>query len=233
MIDASKWRDFLDVLAVGTFWDVKKRGEGGSAKYPGNFIPQIPENLITRFTCEGDLVVDLFAGSETTADVCERMNRRYEGSDLRPYSDRTTQADAREFDPSEQAQLTILHPPYANIIDYNTKLEHDSRDLSLDYGDFLQEFEQVAANAIRITKPKGYIALIISDIYQKGEHIPLGFRSMEKLQSDETKLKAIIVKNFGDEVANKGKNRNLWFFRALKGGFCVLEHEYIFLFRKE
>jgi len=233
MIDASKWRDYLEVLPLGTFWEITKRDAGGSAKYPGNFIPQIPKNMMLRFTDENDLVVDLFAGSETTADVCEEMDRRYEGCDLRPYSNRTIQADAREFKPSEQAQLILLHPPYADIIDYNEKLTPDSRDLSLGPDKFIKEFSLVAENAISITKKGGYIVLVIGDMYQKGEHIPLAFRTMETLQTKETKLKAIIVKNFGDEVANKGKNRNLWFFRALKGGFCVLEHEYIFLFRKE
>lgn len=233
-LDLSNWRNYLGVLHVGTLWHVVRRGSGGSSKYPGNFIPEIPRNLIQRFTDDNDLVVDMFAGSETTADVCAELGRRYEGCDLRPYSNRTSKGDARTWQPGEQAQLVLLHPPYANIIDYNEKLTPDDADLSLDPAEFLEEFAKVASNAVAATKPGGYIALVMGDLYQNGEYYPLGFKTMSVLlATGRLKLKGTVVKNFGDEVKNKGRFRNLWFYRALKNRVFVLEHEYIFVFRKD
>jgi len=46
------------------------------------------------------------------------------------------------------------------------------------------------------------------------------------------KTKSIIVKNIeGNEIA-KGKNNNLWRYRALAGGFYVFKHEYVMIFFK-
>lgn len=224
------WRAYLDTIQVGSFWSIKKRGEGGSAQYPGNFIPEIPETLILRYTREGEVVADMFHGSETTADVAERLNRQCIACDLRPRSPRTTQADARWWKPGVQARLTILHPPYADIIQYNKALKDPKDgDLSLPWEEFLDEFALVAKNAVRITEPGGVVALVIGDLYQNGQHIPLGFLAMQKLQEAGLVLKGIVVKDFGDHVANKGKNRNLWFWRAITNGFWVLEHEYVFI----
>lgn len=226
------WRAYLDKLQVGSFWSIKKRGEGGSAQYPGNFIPEIPSTLIQRYTREGERVADMFAGSETTADVCEELNREYIGCDLRPKSPRTTQADARWWKPGVQARLTILHPPYADIIDYNKALKDPKDgDLSLPWEEFLDAFAQVARNAVKITEPGGVVALVLGDLYQSGQHIPLAFYAMQKLQAEGLVLKGIIVKDFGDQVANKGKNKNLWFWRAVTNGFWVLEHEYLLVFQ--
>ena len=42
-------------------------------------------------------------------------------------------------------------------------------------------------------------------------------------------LKSIIVKNF-EETRAKRNQKNLWKYRALKGGFYVFKHEYIMIF---
>lgn len=233
-IDLNNWRQYLGVINVGTVWLVNRRGSGGSSKYPGNFIPEIPRNLALRFTDDNDLIVDLFAGSETTADVCAEINRRYEGCDLRPYSNRTAQGDARTWKPSERAKLVIMHPPYANIIDYNEKLSPNPQDLSLEPEEFLDEFSFVVNNACEMAQPGGYVALIIGDLYKNGAYYPLAFKAMELIRlHPDMVLKGITVKNFGDEVKNKGKYKNLWFYRALKNKLFVLEHDYIFVFKKK
>jgi len=45
------------------------------------------------------------------------------------------------------------------------------------------------------------------------------------------KLKSTIVKNF-DETKGKMKQKELWRYRALAGGFYIFKHEYIFIFQK-
>jgi hypothetical protein len=228
-LDLDNWRQYLGHLNVGSLWSFAKRGAGGDASYPGNFIPEIPRNLIPRFTKRDDLVVDLFAGSETTADVCAELGRRYQGCDLRPRSTRTQRGDARTWQPSEAAQLVIMHPPYADIIDYNAVLKDpQAGDLSLPTDKFLDEFAIVARNAFNATAPEGYAVLVMGDRWdgKKRELCPLGFLWAGFV------LKSITVKDFGNEVANKGKNANLWFYRALKSDFNILEHEYVLTFQR-
>lgn len=226
------WRKYLGLFNVGTLWSFKKRGAGGSASYPGNFIPEIPRQLIPRFTKAGDIVADMFAGSETTFDIGGELGRVVVGCDLRPKSFRTEQADARTWDPGVKAWLTFLHPPYADIIDYNEKLGTQDGDLSLPWQKFLVEFNAVAENAFRITEEGGHAVLVIGDLYQKGRYIPLGFYTAMAMERAGFILKADIIKDFGNEVANKGKNANLWFFRALNQGIFVQEHEHVFFFQR-
>jgi hypothetical protein len=226
------WRAYLGWLRVGSLWAISKRGTGGNAKYPGNFSPEIPRNLIPRYTKANDVVADLFAGSETTADVCAELNRVYTGCDLRPYSARTDVGDARTWNPGLPVQMVFLHPPYADIIDYNERLGPRDGDLTLPWQLFLAEFTAVGRNAYNMLEDGGAAVLVMGDLYENKKQVPLGFYAMNAMLAAGFILKGIIVKDFGNEVANKNKNANLWFYRALVGGFFVQEHEYIFVFEK-
>jgi len=50
--------------------------------YHGSFIPQIPTQLIRRYTNKNDTVLALFTGSGTTLYGCEKLNRNYIGFDI-------------------------------------------------------------------------------------------------------------------------------------------------------
>jgi site-specific DNA-methyltransferase (adenine-specific) len=69
-----------DVLEVPTTCN----GMGEKTKHP----TQKPEELIRKFilasSSEGDLVIDPFSGSGTTAVVAEQLNRRWSGCELEP-----------------------------------------------------------------------------------------------------------------------------------------------------
>ncbi len=54
--------------------------------YPAKFIPQIPANLIARLSMPGDLVLDPFGGSATTAVETVRLGRRAVSFDANPLS---------------------------------------------------------------------------------------------------------------------------------------------------
>lgn len=51
--------------------------EAGLKPHPARFPPQLPEFFINFLTDEGDLVLDIFAGSNTTGAVCEQLRRRW------------------------------------------------------------------------------------------------------------------------------------------------------------
>jgi DNA modification methylase len=51
--------------------------ETGSKIHPARFPASLPEFFIKLITCDGDLVVDPFAGSNTTGSVAENLRRRW------------------------------------------------------------------------------------------------------------------------------------------------------------
>ena len=71
-----------------TVWSFPERGNWAThratAKYRGNFAPQIPRNLILRYTREGEVVLDPFVGSGTTLVECKLLHRRGIGVDINP-----------------------------------------------------------------------------------------------------------------------------------------------------
>jgi len=52
--------------------------------YPAKYIPQIPANLIRRLSLPGELVLDPFGGSGTTATEAVRLGRRTISVDANP-----------------------------------------------------------------------------------------------------------------------------------------------------
>ena len=49
----------------------------GVNAHPSRFPTKLPQFFINFLTEEGDIVLDIFSGSNTTGEVAERMNRRW------------------------------------------------------------------------------------------------------------------------------------------------------------
>ena len=56
--------------------------ELGIKTHPARFPSALPEFFIKMLTNEGDFVVDIFSGSNTTGQACEKLNRRWASIDL-------------------------------------------------------------------------------------------------------------------------------------------------------
>ncbi len=255
-IDLNRWKEYSDIL-TDSLWLIDRRDTSGvhTAGYWGNFVPQIPHQMMRRYTRPGEWVLDPFAGLGTTLIEGQRLGRNTLGVELQPevvaqaralvdaepaHADVRTElvcGDSTSADfgallrarGATSVQLALLHPPYHDII----RFSDDARDLSnaATTEAFVAQIGQVAASVARVLDRGRYLALVIGDKYVRGDLIPLGFLTMNAVMQQGFTLKSIIVKNF-DRTAGKRTRQELWRYRALAGGFYIFKHEYIFLFRR-
>ena len=256
-INLNRWKEY-DSIYTDSLWIIDRRDSSGvhTAGYWGNFIPQIPHQMMLRYTKRGDWVIDTFAGSGTTLIEGQRLGRNTIGIELQSrmvdyacdlvrsepnHYDVTTKvvsADCTTVDykpilekhGTKSVQLVIMHPPYHDII----KFSDDPRDLSNapSVEVFLEGFGKAVDNTVPFLDKGRSLVLVIGDKYIKGDWIPLGFLTMNEVMKRGFSLKSIIVKNF-EETSGKRNQKELWRYRALVGGFYIFKHEYVFLLRKQ
>ena len=79
-----KWEPEDFELEMTTHWSFPKRGDWAThdAKWRGNWSPYIPRNLLLRYSQEGELVLDQFAGGGTTLVEAKLLNRNIIGVDI-------------------------------------------------------------------------------------------------------------------------------------------------------
>lgn len=255
-INLNRWKEYDEIL-TDSLWTVEKRDSTGAhgAWYWGNFIPQIPRQLMLRYTKAGDWVLDPFLGSGTTLIECRRLGRHGIGVELNadvarrasevikqepnPHGVTTavTQGDSATIDFEAllddhgvpEVQLVLLHPPYHDIIRFGDSAADLSNATTVD--GFVEQFGAIAARAMDVLAGGRYLAVVIGDKYEDGEWIPLGFRTMQAVLNQGCTLKSIVVKNLNGTRAKRDQQA-LWRYRALVAGFYVFKHEYIFIFQK-
>jgi len=255
-LNLNRWKEYDDVI-TDSLWIMEKRDKSGahSAGYWGNFIPQIPNQFLRRYTKKGDWVLDPFLGSGTTLIECKRLGRNGIGIELNDdviklakdnlikekkrskVKTKVIKGDSRKVDLNSElqkmkidsVQFVLLHPPYWDIIKFSKKKNDLSNARSVE--DFLEMFGNIVDNICGVLDKGRYLVVIIGDKYSDGEWIPLGFYTMQEVMKRGYKLKSTIVKNF-DTTKGKMNQKELWRYRALAGGFYIFKHEYIFLFQK-
>jgi len=241
-----KWEPEEFELEMNTVWSFPDRGKWAThdAKYRGNWSPYIPRNLLLRYSNEGDLILDQFAGGGTTLVEAKLLNRNVIGVDINnnalerckekcnfEYENSGKvyfyEADARNlnFIPDENIDFICTHPPYANIIKYSEDIENDLSHLKVK--DFLIEMEKVASESYRVLKKDKFCAVLMGDTRQKGHIIPMSFEVMKIFEKVGFKTKEIIIKE-----QHNCKSTGFWKTNSVKYNFLLIAHEYLFIFKK-
>ncbi|MDD3739301.1 MAG: DNA methyltransferase [Lentimicrobiaceae bacterium] len=258
-LDLKNWKE-LDIN-TDSLWLINERDKSGKHAniYHGNFIPQIPYQLIRRYTKKNEIVLDSFLGSGTTLYECEKLNRGFVGVDINTEIINYVKTQMENSDEStfklvkcdttnkekfkekvenalselrqKSVQFAIMHPPYMDIIKFTDKKEDLSRINDLET--YIATFNKAVANTISFLDKNRYFAIVLGDVYKNSEVVPLAFYVLDNIkQTFKVKLKGIIVKNI---EGNRGKIGvgGIWKYRALKSDYFIFKHEYILIFKKE
>jgi DNA modification methylase len=242
-------KDF--VPETSTVWSFPNRGNWTThylnSKYRGNWAPEIPRNLILKYTKEGDTVLDQMCGSGTTMIECKLLGRNGIAVDVNkeaimitldrlnfntlaklPSSKiRTFVGDARNLDKIEDNSIDLIatHPPYVSIIPYtNQRIEGDLSSIK-NVGEFMEEMKKVAQECFRVLKPGKHCAILMGDTRRHQHYIPATFRLMQTFLDVGFILKEDIIKLQWKTKSTREKWKG-------KYDFYLIAHEHLFVFRK-
>jgi len=244
-------------LETTTVWSFPERGRWAThylnSKYRGNWAPQVPRNLILRYSNQGDTVLDAFVGSGTTLIECKLTGRNGIGVDINkdalmlavdrlrfdsvsPDFPKSTQklylGDARKLNLIKDNSIDFIatHPPYANIIGYTKNSNHkEEGDLSRvrSVKEFTEEMKKVALEFYRVLKPGSCCAILMGDTRRYKHQVPISFRTMQSFLDVGFIIKEHIIK-----IQHKTTTAPLWKSMSIKNNFLLLMHEHLFVFRK-
>ncbi|MBW7865321.1 MAG: DNA methylase [Candidatus Hydrogenedentes bacterium] len=220
-------------LMTTTLWDFPSQQYGdesqGDKNYRGATPAYILWNLLQRYTKPKDLVVDPMAGSGTTLDVARELGRRALGYDLQPTRPDIFHCDARKLPLEDgKASFVFVDPPYSTHLEYS----NDPRCIGkLHAGgpDYYIAMERVIAEIHRILKPGRFMALYVSDSFEKEKPFcPIGFELFSRLSGLFTPVDIICVTR-----RNRTLQRNHWHTSAIEGNYFLRGFNYLFVMRKE
>lgn len=146
-------------------WNGHDKTPHGS--FPGSTEPRWVDNLLYFYTQPFDIVIDPFAGSGSTIDVCKKRLRRYWVSDRKPLVERAH--EIRLWDLTEglpplhnwrDVKLVYLDPPYWKQVE--GKYSQDATDLAnMPLDQFTETLREVITGFGKKLQSGAHIALII------------------------------------------------------------------------
>ena len=238
-------------LETTTVWSFPERGKWAThnPSFRGNWAPQIPRNLILRYSKPKDLVLDQMCGCGTTLIECNLTGRNGIGFDINPkmveMAKRSLKFDLDDDIPKvdigvdvgdarnlksitdNSIDLIATHPPYVDIIKYSDgKIQEDLSNIH-DIDKFCGEMKKVASECFRVLKPKKYCGILIGDTRRKKYFTSIAYRVMQNFIDVGFKLKEDIIKHQWN-----CKTTPYWTQKSKDYNFLLIMHEHLFVFEK-
>jgi DNA modification methylase len=224
-----------------TLWEYPSQDYGrethGDKDYVGATPAWVIWQLLTRYTREGDVILDPMCGSGTTIDVASELKRKPLGFDLAPSRGDIKQADARRIPLADGAvDFAFIDPPYSTHVDYSDdprcigKLDaapetNDARGVNAYY----KAMEEVIGELYRVLKNRRYMGLYVSDSFKKGKpFMPIGFELFSLLRQKFKPVDIVAVVRH-----NRTLKRNHWHTAAVEGNYFLRGFNYLFIMKKE
>lgn len=217
---------------VTTLWDYPSQHYGdeeqGDQRYRGATPSYVVWNVVHRFTSGGEKVVDPFAGSGTTLDVCKDLNRVGLGYDVAPSRPDIENADARSL-PLKNASvdLVFMDPPYADNLDYSD----DPRCLGKlkGAGQWQRAMKLAIREAHRVLRDDKVLAIFVCDVFKKGKPFgALGFDCFALAREEGFSPIDVVSVVRHNRTLQMGNYRKA----ADEQGFFLRGFNYLLLFRK-
>lgn len=220
-------------IQTTTLWDYPSQhygvGEQGSKHYQGATPSYVIWNLLSRYTREGDTVVDPMCGSGTTLDVCKDLKRKGIGFDLAPFREDIQAADARKIPlKNESADFVFIDPPYSTHLQYSDDPNCIGK-LDAQTPAYYAAMRKVFDESFRILKNRRYLGLYVCDSFLKKKgFVPIGFQLFQILQEKFKPADIICVTRH-----NRTMKRRHWHTAAVEGNYFLRGFNFLFVMKKE
>ncbi len=239
-------------LQKTTVWSFENRGKWAThqGNYRGNWAPEIPRNLILRYTKPGNLVLDQMVGSGTTLVECKLLGRNgigmdlnldavmvawnrldfaYTANDFQETTQKLYHGDARSLDliNDESIDLIATHPPYASIIPYSHKTTEGDLSHVHTIDEFIEGMKEIARESFRVLKPGRHCGVLIGDTHKHRHFVPISTRVLLTFLDAGFILREDVIKEQWHTQTMRGRWR-----KSLDHDFLLTFHEHLFIFRK-
>lgn len=225
-------------------------------KHPAMFTVNLVSRLLDSYTsCNGEIVLDPFAGSGTTLIAATEKNMSAIGLDINEefrdaYISRIASSsgmtqgayhvcDIRDMAtvvPKESVDICITSPPYWNILNRKrtadkakpnpySAMKHDLGNIN-NYDEFRTALASAVTEIFNALKPGGFFILNVMDLRQKSKFYPLHMDASIDVSQCGFSLEDIIIWDRQDEYNNMRPLGYPYKFIINK------VHEYLLVFRK-
>ena len=201
----------------------------GLRGYEGATPPWVVWNLLTRYTREGDLVVDPFCGGGTTLDVARSLGRKSLGYDLNPVRPDIFRADARQL-PLEDGKVdfVFMDPPYSTHIEYSEDPRCIGKLSAFDDA-YYTAMAAVFAEADRVLRDRRFLAVFVSDSWDKKK----GFAPIATRLATELGARFRPIDHVAVVRGNRDLEKPNFHKAAAEGNFFLRGFTHLLLFKKE